>query len=140
MGLETFSLQIVTPDGLLFSGFVTMVNIRTIVGNIGIRARHIDYVTAIGMGECRVDLSEDTSRYAACIGGLLAITNGQVRIVATTFEWAQEIDIERATAAKTLAEEIMNSDLSPQEQKQAKAKLQRALVRLGVTQNLQNHL
>lgn len=130
--MNTFSLQIVTPDGLLLQEDVLMVKLRTIDGDISIRARHIDFLTALGMGECRVDLEDNTSRYAACMGGLVTVLSGKVRIVATTFEWLEEIDAFRAEAAKKLAHEILESDASEEEKKRAEAHLQRSLVRLGV--------
>lgn len=131
-----FPLQIVTPDGLVYDGQAGMVHLRTIDGNVGIRARHIDFVTALGMGECRVDIDENTTRRAACMGGLVAVTGGRVRIVATTFEWAEELDRPRAEAAKEQAEQMLAAAKTKEEKKYAEARLRRALVRLGVLQHL----
>ncbi|MFV0414413.1 MAG: ATP synthase F1 subunit epsilon [Oscillospiraceae bacterium] len=131
--MHLFNLQIVTPDGLFFDGDVIMINIHTLEGWIGIRARHTDFLTALGMGECRVDLEDGTSKYAACIGGMVAVVNGQVRVAATTFEWAESIDAERANAAKLRAESIIASAGSPEEKHVAEMRLRRALVRLSVT-------
>lgn len=136
--MNTFPLQIVTPDGLLLDANVFMVKIRTIDGDIAIRARHIDFLTALGMGECRIDLDNQKSRYAACMGGLVTVLAGEVRIVATTFEWLEEIDRFRAEAAQKLATEILESDASAKEKKRAEAHLRRSLVRLGVVKRATN--
>lgn len=131
-----FSLQIVTPDGLLYDDQAKMVKLRTINGDIAIRARHIDFLTALGMGECRVDFNNNMSRYAACMGGMISVMSGKVRIVATTFEWLEEIDQKRVEMAKVLAEEILASDAPEEEKKKALAHLKRALVRLGVLEKI----
>lgn len=132
--MKEFPLQIVTPDGLLYDDQVQMIKVRSIDGDLAIRARHIDFLTALGMGECRVDVDDTTSRYAACIGGMLSVLSGQVRIVATTFEWLEDIDVPRAQAAKLLSEEILESDAPPEEKQRALSHLRRSSVRLGVSE------
>ena len=88
---------------------------------------------ALGMGEASVVMEDGTRRTAACIGGMLSVMNGTCRLLATTWEWKEDIDAERAQAAKKRAEEmIAKGGLTDQEYKMASAKLQRALVRLSV--------
>ena len=131
--MKTFPLRIGTPDGLLFSGDVVRVVCRTITGDRAILADHIDFCTGIGMGEARVVLEDGTVRKAACIGGMLTMVDGICRLLATTWEWSDEIDSERAEKAKQAAEETLKKEgLSDHEYNVAKAKLQRALVRLSV--------
>ena len=131
--MKTFPLRIGTPDGLLFSGDVVRVVCRTITGDRAILADHIDFCTGIGMGEARVVLEDGTVRKAACIGGMLTMVDGMCRLLATTWEWSDEIDSERAEKAKQAAEEILKKDgLSDREYNVAKAKLQRALVRRSI--------
>lgn len=129
----TFELQIVTPDGLIFEGEAQKVFCRTIAGDVCILARHCDYMTALGMGEARVTLPDDSVRRAACIGGMLAVTGGKVRLVATTWEWAEEIDKARAEASRQRAEEILaRKGADARELQLANARLRRALVRTSV--------
>lgn len=96
MSMNTFHLQIVTPDGQVYDGPAARVLCRTIAGDVCILPRHCDYITALGMGEARVTLEDGTVRRGACIGGMLTVRAGQVRLVATTFEWAEDIDKARA--------------------------------------------
>jgi F-type H+-transporting ATPase subunit epsilon len=85
------------------------------------------------MGEAQVVLSDGTRRFAACIGGMLSMMNGECSLLATTWEWKEEIDEARADAAKRRAEEmIARKGLTDREYKLAEAKLKRALVRLSV--------
>ena len=65
--------------------------------------------------------------------GLLSVLKGQTRLVATTWEWADEIDVPRAEAARARAEEqLARKDLDDRELELARARLRRALVRTSV--------
>ena len=72
------------------------------------------------------------SRNAACGGGFLSVEKGEVRLVATTFEYAEDIDAERAEQAKKRAEERLAEAKEEKDILLAKAKLSRALNRLAV--------
>ena len=129
----TFELQIVTPDGLIFEGEAEKLFCRTIAGDVCILARHCDYMTALGMGEARVTMADGTVRRAACIGGMLAVTGGKARLVATTWEWAEEIDKARAEASRQRAETVLaQKGADARELELAQARLRRALVRSSV--------
>ncbi|MDO4476304.1 MAG: ATP synthase F1 subunit epsilon [Lachnospiraceae bacterium] len=131
--MNTFPLRIGTPDGLLFEGQAERVICRTITGNLAILANHCNYCTALGMGEATVVMEDGTRRRAACIGGMLTMINGTCRVLATTWEWQEDIDAQRAQDAKRRAEEMLaKGGLSDKEYKVAQAKLQRALVRLSL--------
>ena len=131
--MKTFPLRIGTPDGLLFEGDAERIVCRTITGDLAILAGHCNFCTALGMGEAHVVLEDGSRRSAACIGGMLTMMNGVCRLLATTWEWQENIDEARARAAKERAEQmIAKGGLSDKEYKIAQAKLQRALVRLSV--------
>ena len=130
--MTPFSLKIVTPDGLQFDGQAEELIVRTTHGDVAILARHINYVAPLGMGRAVV-VSEGKRRYAACIGGIVSVVNGEVKLVPTTFEWAENIDAARAEASRARAEAVLNKkDASDTEVKLAQAKLHRALVRKNV--------
>lgn len=130
--MSTYHLQIVSMDGEDFDGMVQKILLRTIDGDIEILARHTDYCTAIGMGTARVTLEDGTVKKAACIGGMISVLNGEVRVLPTTWEWSDKIDVERAKEAKTRAEQrLQDQRLDKEARIRAEAKLYRALVRLG---------
>ncbi len=130
--MSSYHLQVVSMDGQDFDGEVEKLLLRTIDGDVEILARHTDYCTAIGMGTARVTMADGTERKAACIGGMLSVMKGEVRVFPTTWEWAEEIDIERAKAAKARAEErLKDQKLDKEARVRAEAKLYRALVRIG---------
>lgn len=131
--MKTFPLRIGTPDGLLFEGEAERIVCRSITGDLAILANHSNFCTALGMGEAHVVLEDGTRRSAACIGGMLSMMNGTCRLLATTWEWKEDIDEERAQTAKKRAEEMLaKGGLTDREYKMAEAKLHRALVRLSV--------
>ena len=130
--MTSFPLKIVTPDGLAFSGEAEELIVRTTTGDMGILAGHINCVAPLGMGRATI-LVDGQKRYAACIGGMVSVVNGAVTLVPTTFEWADEIDPERAERAAARAREILSQKkASRQELEMARAHLNRALVRSSV--------
>ena len=130
--MSTFPLKIVTADGLIYDGPAEMLVVRTTGGDMAVLARHINCVTPLGMGRATVVI-DGQRRYAACIGGLLSVQDGEVNLVPTTFEWAESIDAARAEASKARAEGILNNqDSSEAEIKLAQARLHRAMVRSSV--------
>lgn len=127
-----FSLKIVTPDGMEYEGMVEEVVVRTTTGDVGIQAGHINYVAPLGMGQAMM-IIDGRKRYAACIGGMISVVNGNVTIVATTFEWADEIDVDRADSSAQRAQNILTDKRSSEtELRLAEARLKRALVRKNV--------
>lgn len=127
-----FKLKIVTPDGLFFDGEAEQLIVRTSTGDIGIMARHMNYLAPLGMGRAVV-ISGDTRRAAACIGGMVSVMNGEVTLVPTTFEWADQIDVDRAEASHQRAQKILNDqNSSAADIKLAEARLHRALIRKNV--------
>ena len=130
--MTPFKLKIVTPDGLIFDGEAEKLIVRTTGGDVCILARHMDYVTPLGMGMAIVEAG-GKRRTAACIGGMLSVSGGEATLVPTTFEWAEKIDLQRAEASYEKADKILKSgNASDTEIALAQAKLHRALVRKSV--------
>ena len=137
--MNSFPLKIVTPDGLQFDGEAQELIVRTTSGDMGVLAGHTDCVTPLGMGPATVVTAEG-KRTAACIGGMLSILAGEVRLVPTTFEWADSIDLHRAENAEQRARKIIEEkSASEAELRVAEARLKRALVRKSVASSIQGH-
>lgn len=130
--MSTFPLKIVTPDGLIYDGNAERLIVRSTTGDLAIMARHINYVTPLGMGKATV-IANGKRREAACIGGMLSVVDGAVTLVPTTFEWADNIDVDRAEASLHRAEDVLhNKNASDTDLRLAEARLHRALVRKSV--------
>ena len=132
--MTPFSLKIVTPDGVQFDGQAEELIVRTTSGDLGILAGHVNCVAPLGMGRPTV-VVDGAKRYAACIGGMVSVVNGQVTLVPTTFEWAEDIDRERAMRAEMRARDVLENKNSDDVQlRLAQARLKRALVRGSIAQ------
>ena len=75
-GESTFEVEVLTPEGEVFSGEVRQVSTRTAVGEIGILANHAPLLAALRPAELRLHLSEaETKRYAQAHGWLQVFGN-----------------------------------------------------------------
>ena len=131
--MTSFSLKIVTPDGLQFDGQAEELIVRTVSGDMGILAGHVNCIAPLGMGKATV-VTDGKRRYAACIGGILSVMNGNVTLVPTTFEWVENIDRDRAERAYQKAQSVLqDKSATSTDIRLAQAKLHRALVRRSVS-------
>ena len=130
--MTPFSLKIVTPDGLKYDGPVEELIVRTTSGDLGIMAGHVNCVAPLGMGQA-VIVANGQRRVAACIGGMVSMVGGNATLVPTTFEWAEDIDADRAAASEQRAKAVL-SDKSATDTdiRMAEARLKRALIRKSV--------
>ena len=132
--MKAFPLKIVTPYGQAYEGSAEEVIVRTTTGDMGILAGHTNCVAPLGMGQATV-IMDGKKRYGACIGGMISVVNGQVSIVATTFEWADQIDADRAEASRQRAKAtLQDKSATDTDLRLAEARLKRALIRKSVAE------
>lgn len=130
--MRTFHLEIVTPDGLVFDGEAESLLVHTTEGDAEILRGHMDYIATVDVGRARVIEKGGNSRSASCAGGFLSVTKDHVRLVAVTFEFAENIDEKRAVAAKERAQQAIINAKDRRAKQLAEAKLARALNRIHV--------
>ena len=132
--MNTFKLEIVTPDGLLYDSDATKIILRTTEGDVGILPRHQDYVAPLSIGVARI-CTADGERRAACAGGMVSVSNNTVRVVASTFEWSEDIDVERAKKAKEKAQKRLDKTTREDyDHRLAEIKLKKSLARLSASE------
>lgn len=130
--MKPFDLKIVTPDGVRYDGQAEELVVRTTSGDLGILGGHINCVAPLGMGQAMM-VADGKKRYAACIGGMVTIMDNTVSVVATTFEWADQIDTDRAHASEDRARSVLSDKSAPAaDVRLAEARLRRALIRQNV--------
>ena len=132
--MRDFHLQIVTPDGQIFDGNAESILVRTENGDVEIMAGHADYFATLGTGRAKLTSSAG-AREAATSGGFISVKNGKVKLVCTTFEFSDQIDLARAEAAKEKAEAAIKKATDDKALDVAKAKLARALNRISVAKD-----
>lgn len=129
--MKEFHLEIVTPDGLAYEGMIESLLVNTSEGTVEFLAGHIDYVTALGIGKIRIK-ENGKDRFASVSGGFVTVSRSEAKLVAITFEFAENIDIDRAKLAKQRAADVIATSKDSKAVEIAKLKLQRALSRIKV--------
>ena len=129
--MRSFKLDIVSPDGPLFSGDAERLLVRTTDGDVEILAGHTDLFATLGVGRVKLTAG-DSVKYGSASGGFLTVRGGVVTLAAITFEFANMIDEERAERAKANAEEAIRTAKDDRALNLAKAKLARAVNRINV--------
>ena len=129
--MKEFRLQIVTPDGTEFDGTAQSLLVKGSEGDIEILAGHTDLFSSLGTGRVRIKRATETM-IGSSSGGFLSVSKDGVKLIATTFEFKDEINLERARAAKEIAEQKLREAKSERDMNLAKAKLARALTRISV--------
>ncbi len=129
--MTPFKLKILTPEGVVFDGEAESLIVRTTVGDKGILAKHEPYVAALGIGQAKVRIDGNV-RIGAVSSGIVEVTKECTTVLAQSFEWADEIDVERAEKAQKLAEERMEQYKNDKRNLDiAEYKLKRAINRIN---------
>ncbi len=132
---RSFHLEIRTPEKMIFDGDVTSVTAPGVEGNFQILAGHIPFLTALDVGEIRVNESADAARHLATSGGVFEVLRTGVTVLVETAEWASDIDVSRAESALTRAQEQLAADAPDLNRPQVEAALARAHNRIKVAGN-----
>ena len=131
--MSEFHLSIVTPERMFFDGEAERVVVRTISGDVGILKGHAKYISALGTGALKIKFS-DGEKIAALSGGFIKADRDKTLILATTCEWKDEIDVERAKRAEEKAREMLKHAQSNAEHDLAELKLKRAVNRINIAE------
>ena len=124
-------IEIRTPQQLIYESEATSVRAPGELGSFEILAGHIPFLTVLDIGEIRIRESE-TPQSIATSGGVFEVLRTGVTVLADTAEWAYEIDVERAEAARQRAQELLASRDPNVNRTRAEAALARATNRLRV--------
>lgn len=129
-----FTFEIVTPDKMLFtSEEVTYVGFRTLLGNMGIKAKHLPVIAALDIAPMKIEFANGTQKEFAVCGGFLEMKDNHCTVLATIAEPEESIDVARAQAAKERAEHRLASKSADVDVKRAELALKRAIARLRTT-------
>jgi F-type H+-transporting ATPase subunit epsilon len=133
--MASLTCEVVTAERVLFSGEVDLVLAPGIEGQLGILPHHAPLITALQPGELIVRRGEEEVIFAVG-GGFLEVVHNKVTILADSAERAEEIDVERALAAKKRAEErLAQRRAEDVDHARAEAALRRAMARLRVAEH-----
>ncbi len=131
--MSTLKLEIVSAERLVYSDEVDMIVAPGIEGQLGILPNHAPLMTMLQPGELLVrKRGEET--FLAISGGFLEVLQNRVAILADAAERADEIDVARAEAARSRAQEQIALRPPEADLIAAEAALRRALARLKVAE------
>jgi F-type H+-transporting ATPase subunit epsilon len=99
------TVEVVSPERVLYSGEATMVITRTLGGGeIAFQAGHAAFLGALTECHTRVFLVDGTVEDIAVHGGFVEVSSNKVSILSDTAELGSQVDVERARQAKERAE------------------------------------
>jgi len=120
----------VSPERVLYEGEAKMVVVRTLGGgDIAFEDNHAPFLGALADWPARVKFEDGSQAWFAVHGGFVEVSHNHVIILSDLAEPSGEIDVERARAAKSRAEEMIRAN---GEDDDAQAALLRADVRIEV--------
>ncbi len=128
-------LEVITPERKVYEDDVDMVVAPASEGYVGILPHHVPLFTTLGPGEFKVKKG-GVEEVLAVFGGFMDVRSDRVVVLTDAAEHAEEIDANRAQEARERAQEVLAAGpASAADEQRARAELQRALVRLRVSES-----
>lgn len=125
-----FVIKIITPDRVFYDGLATMVEFNTTEGEVGIYKNHIPMTMIIKPGILYITDGGE-QKTAALHAGFVEILQDRITILAEIVEWPNEIDLNRAEAAKERAEKRLAEKDPKTDIARAETALLRSLARIS---------
>lgn len=122
-----FRVRVLTPLGVAHDGRAESLQVRAIDGDLTVLEGHAPLVAPLGPGVLRIRSGSGESRLVIG-GGILRVTPEDAVVLADSAERPEQIDVERALAARERAMKRLHT--SGAGQVRAQAALERALVRI----------
>jgi F-type H+-transporting ATPase subunit epsilon len=128
---DTMRLEIITPEGVVYSEDVEMVTLPAMVGQMGVYPHHVPLMTQMTPGEIIV-LKDRRESYLATGEGLINVTGDCVSVLTDLAIAADRIDEAKAEEARVRAEARLREKLSDEEVAAVNASLVRSVAQLHV--------
>ena len=109
---DTIPLEIITPTRVLYSGDVTMFRAPGTSGLFQVLPMHHPLMSTLEIGKIDYRDTEGNDHVAATSGGYVEVTKSGITVLATTAEFASEIDVERAQEALERAKAHLSGGVS----------------------------
>ena len=128
---DTLKLEIITPQGTVFSEDVHMVTLPAVDEQIGVYPQHVRLITQIEPGEVIVT-KDGQDRYLAVGEGLVEVGSGHVAIVTDMAIPSDKIDEAKVEEARERAAARLREKISDEEIASVNASMARSLAQLQV--------
>ena len=130
---KTFHLEIVTPKRVVFKGEITSFSAPGVEGGFQVLHSHAPMLSSLKIGEVKITEASGTEFKYAVSGGFVEVRDNKVVLLAETAERTDEIDVERAKAARDRAQQRIAEKKRDIDVERAKLALYRALNRLKIS-------
>lgn len=129
---RNFQVEIITPERIFYTGEASMIEFTSVEGEMGVYKNHIPLTTVLAPGI--VTITEDNGQKKAAVhAGFAEILGDKVTLLAEIAEWPDEIDFDRAEAARERAKaRIENKQDENIDMIRAELALRKALVRISL--------
>ena len=128
---ETLKLEIVTPEGTVYSEDVELVTLPAVAGEMGVYPHHVPLITQMVPGEITAHKG-GRDVFLATGEGLIEVTGRRVSILTDLAVQADRIDEAKAEEARRRAEARLREKISDEEVASVNASLARSLAQLRV--------
>ena len=129
---DTMKLEVVTPEGVIYSADAEMVTMPAVDGQIGVLAHHMPLLTRISPGEVVVRRNAGVEDVLAVGEGLVSVTGDHVGIVTDMAIESKNIDEAKVEEARQRALARLRDKISDEEVATVNASLARSLAQLRV--------
>ena len=136
--MKTFNLEIITQEGIAWSGEAEAITLRTADGEIGVMSGHAPLVSVILPSEALVRTPQGTKVFAV-MNGFLRVTPTGVTVLSDAADALDALDEKKAEEAREKAQKLMSEKLTDREFAEAESSLQRSLLQLKVLHKRRSH-
>lgn len=138
--MDALTVNVVTPDGLMYDHRATILVAKTTDGEIGILPKHAPIIVPLAIDEVRVKRTDSDTHvdWIAVNGGIMEVRDNVVSIIADSAERERDIDVSRAERAKIRAERMIEKakeNANNDELRRATVALHRAINRINVSKH-----
>ena len=131
--MSAFNLDIISPEGQIFSGEVDQVSVPTETGEITILPHHADLYGKVTTGEAIIHKGNKTE-YIAILGGFVEVNKGAVTILSDYAVPTDKISLAAAKEAKDRAERLLQEKESEKDFALIERDLQKAILELDIAE------
>jgi F-type H+-transporting ATPase subunit epsilon len=127
---KPFAVEIVAPNRVVYKETVTAVSVPGTAGGFQVLHSHAPLLSSIEIGTIKVRERDGREVFFATSGGFAEMRNNVMVVLVESAERADQIDVSRAKAARTRAEERLRHRRADVDVVRAEAALRRSLNRL----------
>src|SRR5699024_3342322 len=131
--MNSFKAQILTPEGALFDAEVVGVQLPGTMGSFEVKSLHADIISTLEVGRILVRKADGDDLIFAISGGFVEVYDNKLTLLAEAAELINEIDVERAEAARERARQRLTSEDKSIDRERARKALARAENRIRIS-------